>query len=186
MIILFVHNQIPSTADLHPARSLRGEIKVRLKGSNSLRFDGSVPPFFQINIILSCKNFMVNFIAKAHMLSEVERAGSIELDRESLARFLRLKKKLPNLQDEEVIAHALKSLEHKTDQILRKIALKKVRKLKSEGLSPENVAEQLNKNGVPPLGETERWQSGDVSALQEQALREVKKTPSPNQSPPHS
>jgi hypothetical protein len=49
--------------------------------------------------------------------------------------------------------------------IIRRIAAEKVRKLRSEGLSPEYIAEQLNKAGVPPTGETDRWYVEDVSGL---------------------
>jgi hypothetical protein len=100
-----------------------------------------------------------------------EGVGPIDLDRDSRVTFLRLKRKLPHLKDEEVIAHALKALERKTDRIIRRIAAKQVNKLTSEGLSPEYIAEQLNKAGVPPMGETDRWYVKDVSDLQKQVDR---------------
>ena len=119
---------------------------------------------------------IMNFLKKTGTPAERpsddwEGVGPIDLDRDSRVRLLRLKRKLPRLKDEEVMAHALKSLEHKTDRIIRRIAVKQVRKLKSEGLTPEYIAEQLNKAGVPPMGEMDRWQVEDVSDLQIQADR---------------
>lgn len=118
----------------------------------------------------------MNFVKRAGKTAEKrsddwERVGPIDLDRDSRVRFLRLKRKLPHLKDEEVMAHALKSLEHKTDRIIRRIAAKQVLKLGKEGLNAEYIAERLNKAGVPTMGETDRWNVEDVSQLQKQGSR---------------
>ena len=60
---------------------------------------------------------MMKFVKKprksAEKLSDdLETFGPIDLDRDSRVTFFRLKRKLPHLKDEEVLAHALKALEH--------------------------------------------------------------------------
>ena len=55
------------------------------------------------------------------------------LDKDSCARFDRLKTKIPAFHNNELIASALLSLEQKTDRIIKRQITKRIRTLKNEG-----------------------------------------------------
>ncbi len=55
------------------------------------------------------------------------------LDKDSRARFDRLKTKIPAFHNNELIASALQCLEHKTDRIIKSQITKRIRTLKNEG-----------------------------------------------------
>jgi hypothetical protein len=58
---------------------------------------------------------------------------NIELDTESRERLLRLKNKLPKINDSELIGLAMKALEEKMSRIIKRKMMRKIRTLKSEG-----------------------------------------------------
>jgi hypothetical protein len=61
------------------------------------------------------------------------RKVTLRLDPESSKRLERLKAKLNKASDGELIALALKVLEHKRDEVVKKQIIKKIQRLRSEG-----------------------------------------------------
>jgi len=89
----------------------------------------------------------------------------IWLDKDSCARFDRLKTKIPAFHNNEVIASALLSLEQKTDRIIKRQVRKRIRKLENEGHSPQQIADYLNEKGIPKLAGMDTWDSEIISSL---------------------
>jgi hypothetical protein len=87
------------------------------------------------------------------------------LDKDSCARFDRLKIKIPAFHNNEVIASALLSLEQKTDRIIKRQVRKRIRKLENEGHSPQQIADYLNEKGIPKLAGMDTWDSEIISSL---------------------
>jgi hypothetical protein len=89
------------------------------------------------------------------------------LDKDSFERFERLKTKIPAFNNNEVIASALLCLEHKTDRIVKRQITKRIRMLKNEGHSPQQIADYLKKKGIPALAGMDKWESETISSLLE-------------------
>jgi hypothetical protein len=89
----------------------------------------------------------------------------LTLDRETVEYLERLKTKLPGLSDDKLITLALKYLDRKTDAIIRRRLLSRIRTLKKKGLSAEQIAEHLNKQKVPTLLGMQRWRSETVAEV---------------------
>jgi hypothetical protein len=87
------------------------------------------------------------------------------LDKDSRERFDRLKTKIPAFNNNEVIASALLCLEHKTDRIIKRQITKRIRMLKNEGHSPQQIADYLKKKGIPALAGMDKWDSESISSL---------------------
>ena len=85
------------------------------------------------------------------------------LDKDSCERLDRLKAKIPAFNNNEVIASALKCLEHKTDRIIKRLVMKRIQDLKNEGLSPKEISDYLNKNGIPALAKMDRGDNVELS-----------------------
>jgi len=88
---------------------------------------------------------------------------SVSLDRDSIDRFKRLKKKLKSVNEGQLMALALKSLEQKTDRIIKRQARKKAPLLLKEGLGMEEIAKHFEKKGIPAPGEAAHWDTQAVS-----------------------
>ena len=87
------------------------------------------------------------------------------LDKDSCARFDRLKTKIPAFHNNELIASALLSLEQKTDRIIKRQVRKRIRKLENEGHSPQQIADYLKEKGIPKLAGMDTWDSEIISSL---------------------
>ena len=87
------------------------------------------------------------------------------LDKDSCERFDRLKARISAFNNNEVIASALKCLEHKTDRIIKRLVMKRIQDLKNEGLSPKEISDYLNKNGIPALVKMDKWDNETISKL---------------------
>ena len=64
-----------------------------------------------------------------------------------------------------MIASAVRCLEQKTDKIIKRQATRRIRALKNEGHSPQQIANYLNKKGFPTLAEMNNWDSETISSL---------------------
>jgi hypothetical protein len=90
---------------------------------------------------------------------------AIWLDQDSVQRLGRLKDKLRQLDDNDLVALALKSLERQINIIVRKRALEKIRTLEKKKLSSQQIADQLNKQGVSVPDEAQKWNAGTIDRL---------------------
>lgn len=93
------------------------------------------------------------------------QALSVDLDTDSIDRFKRLKTKLKSVNDPQLIALALKSLEQKTDRIIKRQVRKKAPALLKNGLGVEQIAEYFDKKGVPAPGDAVQWDKQLISNL---------------------
>jgi hypothetical protein len=93
---------------------------------------------------------------------------SVLLDRDSLERLERLRLKIKTLDNDELIASALKCLEDKADRIIKKQVKRRIWTLSKEGFNPEQIADLLNIKNIPALGETNSWNNHSVSLLLKQ------------------
>jgi hypothetical protein len=103
-----------------------------------------------------------------HRITKKQRSSgsaSITLDEDSVILLERLKAKIPAFGDGELISSALKCLEQKTDMIIKKHVMRRIKTLKREGLNSQEIARDLNEGAVPPFGDHERWQSDTISSL---------------------
>jgi hypothetical protein len=95
--------------------------------------------------------------------SEEGREFTIWLDQDSVERLKRLKEKFKNLDDSTLMAFALKSLERQTLRILIKRVLRKIRTLENQGFSSQQMADLLNKQGVPVPGQGHPWDAETIA-----------------------
>ena len=93
-----------------------------------------------------------------------------KLEGENIELFVRLKSKLPKLSESELIHSALKCLEHKTDRIIKRQLVKKVKLMSDKGLQPQQIAKRLNENKIPALGESKEWSWSDIVWLLERKI----------------
>ena len=91
-----------------------------------------------------------------------EKKVVVKLDEDSLRRLERLKVLVPNGDEDAVFRLALKSLEQKVDKILRKRLAQRIRHLKKEGLSHQEIADYLNERRIPATRAGQRWQKNTV------------------------
>jgi len=77
---------------------------------------------------------------------------TIQLDKDSLDRFNRLKARIPASDNANIIALALKCLEQKTDKIIKRQIRNRTRALKNEGDSAQQIAAHLEKEGYSRIG----------------------------------
>ncbi|MDY7034683.1 MAG: recombinase family protein [Thermodesulfobacteriota bacterium] len=91
----------------------------------------------------------------------------VRLDKASCERFLRLKTKISNSDENKLIALALKCLEQKTDKVIKRQIMKSIRQLTNEGLHPYQIASYMNQRGIPALGESDKWDGETISRLLE-------------------
>jgi hypothetical protein len=87
------------------------------------------------------------------------------LDQDSVHRLEHLKRQFKRLDDSELIAFALKSLERQMNRVLRRRVLKRIRVLEERGLSPQQIANHLNKHSVPIPGEAGKWNEGAIARV---------------------
>jgi len=87
------------------------------------------------------------------------------LDKDSCARFDRLKTKIPAFRNNELIASDLLSREQKTDRIIKRQVRKRIRRLENEGHSPQQIADYLKEKGIPKLAGVDTWDSEIISSL---------------------
>jgi hypothetical protein len=95
---------------------------------------------------------------------ENRRELKFSLDEGSVERLERLRSKIQTLDDDDLIASALKSLENKTDRIIRKQVQRKVKTLRKEGFNLEQIADHLNKKNIPAVGAS-NWTIHAISSL---------------------
>jgi hypothetical protein len=72
---------------------------------------------------------------------------------------------LRSVNESQLIAIALKSLEQKTDRIIKRQVRKKAPALVKKGLGNAEIAEHFNKKGVPAPGEAVKWDKEVISDL---------------------
>ena len=89
----------------------------------------------------------------------------LKLEGENIELIERLKSKLPKLSESELINSALKCLEHKTDRIIKRQLVKRVKLMSDKGLQPQQIAKRLNENKIPTLGESKEWSCSDIVCL---------------------
>ena len=82
---------------------------------------------------------------------------TIRLDQDSVERLERLKKLFKSLDDSTLMAFSLKSLERQTRRIIMKRVFRKIRVLEKQGFNPQQIADLLNKQGLPVPGEGHPW-----------------------------
>jgi CRP-like cAMP-binding protein len=92
-----------------------------------------------------------------------EKNVVVSLDEDSLRRLERLKVLVPNGNEDAVFRLALKSLEQKVDKILRKRLAQRIRGLKKEGLSHQEIADYLNERNIPASRTGQRWRKSTVT-----------------------
>lgn len=90
---------------------------------------------------------------------------AIWLDQDSIQRLEHLKRKFKRLDHSELIAFALKSLERQMNRVVKRIAFKRIRTLERKGLSLQQIADHLNKEGVPVPGQAGKWDDGTIARL---------------------
>jgi hypothetical protein len=100
------------------------------------------------------------------------RELSVLVDEEAFKQLERLKAKLTKLDNSQLIAFALRCLEQRTDTIIKRRALERIKALKNEGLSPRQIADHLNKKAMPTLGEANRWRADIVRSLLKETDRQ--------------
>lgn len=100
------------------------------------------------------------------------RKLSVLVDEEAFERFERLKTKVPKLDNRQLIAFALRCLEQRTDTIIKRRALARIKMLKNEGLSPRQIADHLNKKAMPTLGDADRWHADIIRSLLKETDRQ--------------
>jgi hypothetical protein len=96
---------------------------------------------------------------------EKSQALTIWLDKDSVQRLERLKRKFKRFDDSKLIDFALKSLELQMNRILKRRVLRRIRALENKGLSSEQIADHLNKGAVPVPGETGKWNERTIARL---------------------
>ena len=89
------------------------------------------------------------------------------LGKEAAGHFERLKAKFPKLSEDRLITLALKHLDRKTDVIIHRRLLRRIRNLKNRGLSVEQIAEHFNRQEVPSLTGAQRWRGEEVGRVLE-------------------
>jgi hypothetical protein len=94
--------------------------------------------------------------------SEEGREFTIWLDEDSVERLKRLKDKFKSLDDSTLMAFALKLLERQTLRILIKRVLRKIRTLEKQGFSSQQMADLLNKQGIPVPGKGHPWDAETI------------------------
>lgn len=92
----------------------------------------------------------------------------IWLDHDSLQRLQRLRGKLKGFDDGELIAFALKSLECRMKSIVKKRLLRKIWTLEKKGLLSQQIADRLNKQGVPAPGQANKWHAGTIARFSDE------------------
>jgi len=106
---------------------------------------------------------------KAYLGKTLKRKTSTEktvvLDEASAERFKRLKAKIPNLSEMELISSALDCLEHKSNRIIKRQVLKKVLAFMKQGYSSKEIAHYLNTNRTPTISEKNKWEAMDILEL---------------------
>jgi hypothetical protein len=91
---------------------------------------------------------------------ELERAWTVCLDRESAELLERLKEKMDRFRpmDENTLVRvALLGLEKKLDRIIERQLRKRVRTLKKKGFNAQEIARQLNAQGIPAKDGLKEW-----------------------------
>jgi hypothetical protein len=116
---------------------------------------------------------MLRIIKRGPKRRENESPAKVTLDKKSLQRLRRLKRRLKGKEETELIALGLKALEQRTDRIIRKMALKRIRSLQRQGRTPEQIARELNRRQFPVYGHAETWGRETVLEL----LEKEKKSP---------
>lgn len=107
-------------------------------------------------------NRILRLLRKTTRKQEDNRELSIRMDEDSANRLERLRGLFKGIDDGELIALALKSLERQTNRVVRRRVLKRIRALGRRGFNPQQIAHQLNDQGVPVPGQAEKWDSGEV------------------------
>jgi len=87
---------------------------------------------------------------------------SIWMDEDSANRLERLRGLFKGIDDRELITLALKSLERQTNRVVKRRVLKRIRALERKGFSPQEIAHQLNDQGVPVPGQAQKWDSREI------------------------
>jgi hypothetical protein len=90
---------------------------------------------------------------------------TIWLDQDSVERMERLKEILKSLDDNTLMAFALKSLERETHRIIMKRVLRKIRALEKQGFNSQQIADHLNKQGFPVPRQGYQWDAGTIESL---------------------
>jgi hypothetical protein len=91
-----------------------------------------------------------------------ETSRLIQLEGENLELFQRLTDKLPRLSENDLINAALRSLERKTNRIIKRQLVKKVKLMTDRGLQPQQIASRLNEKKIPTIGESKKWEWTDI------------------------
>ena len=93
------------------------------------------------------------------------RKMTVVIHGKSVERVDRLKNKITRASNQDLITMALKSLEQKTDRIIRRQAKQRARAMEDEGLSLQQIAERLNNKEIPAVTKTAKWSIDDISIL---------------------
>jgi hypothetical protein len=94
-----------------------------------------------------------------------QRSYRVTLDERSQDRLMRLKRRLRGKNDRELIALGLEALDQRTDMVIKKLALKRIRSFERQGRTPEQIADELNRRKLPVFGDAENWQEEAVLEL---------------------
>ena len=108
---------------------------------------------------------------KREKSSHGERKLEVHLDREASERLVQLKARIAVPSDSHLISLALECLERKTDQAIRRQAMRLVRGLKKQHPDVQQIADYLNQRKVPPLTGFPRWNQQTVAAMLEREER---------------
>lgn len=92
---------------------------------------------------------------------------AVWLDEDSVQRLEHLKRKFKRLDNSELIAFALKSLEREMNRVVKRRALGRIRALEKKGLSFQQIADHLNKQGVPVPGQADTWNDRTIARFSE-------------------
>jgi hypothetical protein len=101
-------------------------------------------------------------LKKQNPNNDQEDLQLLKLEGENIELFERLKSKLPKLDETELINSALKCLERKADRIIKRQLVKKVKIMSDRGLQPQQIAERLNENKIPAIGDSKKWNWSDI------------------------
>ena len=107
-------------------------------------------------------------LSKKKKKEEERKKLVLWLDQDSVERLERLRGILKNFDDSQLIALALKLLEHRMKKMVKRRLLRKIRTLEKKGLLFQQIADQLDKQGVPAPGRAKKWKAGTIARFSEE------------------
>lgn len=90
---------------------------------------------------------------------------NVYLGKEARKSIKQLKKKIPNANEEQLVGASLQLFEKKFNRITERKAKRKGKLLKNKGMDYKQIAEQLNKEGLPSPTGSDQWHDDMVNNI---------------------